>query len=86
MSAGHLRYDEKPKKELYSIIGERDTAERKAKPVKIVTLYDWPYVGGTSVDGKCVYIDHIFYNEVMSGRISCKGMTGDQIIRQSIAA
>lgn len=84
MSTGHLKYETKPEAETLAIIGERDTAERKAKPVKVDSFCDVPYAGGMSIDGKTVYIDRHFYREIMDGRIEVRGMTSDQIVQAII--
>lgn len=82
MSTGHAHGGEKkPAAELYQMLGEGDTPELYARPVKLVTSYDVPYAGGVSVDGKTVYIDRTLYREVTSGEVAVKGMTRDQIIQ-----
>jgi hypothetical protein len=80
MSTGH-RSEAKPAAELYRMLGERDTNELYAKPVKLDTSHDTPYGGGVSVDGKTVYVDKKLYEQVTRGAIAVRGMTPKQIIQ-----
>lgn len=81
MSTGHLKGEVRPEKELYVILGEVDTPELYARPVKLDTSHTIAYAGGNSVDGKTVYIDRDLYRDVKTGKVSVKGMSPDQIIQ-----
>jgi hypothetical protein len=81
MSTGHYRYEAKSEGELYKLLGQGDTAKIYARKPRIDTSFDWPYGGGNSVDGKCVYIDRALYREVMNGVVYVRGMTPSQIIQ-----
>lgn len=78
MSTGH-RGEAKPVAELYRMLGQRDTDDLYARPVKLDTSKDVPYAGGVSIDGKTVYIDAKLFREVMEGRVAVHGMTPKQI-------
>ena len=84
MSVGHLRYETKPRAELYAILGQGDTAQFKAQPVKLDHSYDVADAGGISVDRKTVFIDEEFYNEIMSGRVRVRGMQPRQVVSRII--
>lgn len=87
MSVGHLKGIARTKEELLLIMGEADTSKILAKPKRLVTSYDVPYGGGTSVAGDEIYIDQQLYKEVMWSPkvprhlwVIVPGMTGKQII------
>lgn len=81
MSVGHaIDAKPKPSAELYEILGEGDTPKLYARPVNLITDKDIPYAGGNSVNGKNVYIDRRFYEDIKSGRVVVRGMTFDQIV------
>lgn len=84
MSVGHLRYGTKTKTELYQILGEHDTAELKAQPVKLDHSHDVADAGGITVDRKTVLIDRELYDEIMSGRICVRGMQPRQVINRIV--
>lgn len=81
MSTGHLKFEEKPKAEMYEVLGERDTAKLYARKVLLDTSCDWAYAGGNSVDGRTVYVDRTLHQDVMAGRVAVQGMTAQQIIQ-----
>lgn len=82
MSTGHLHGEEKKSDaDLYQMLGEGDTSELYARPVKLDTSHDVPYGGGSSVDGKTVYIDRMLYRDIMDGKMTVRGMTGRQIVK-----
>jgi len=82
MSTGNrITTELKSDADLYKVLGEGNTPQLYAKPVRVVTSYDVPYGGGSSVDGSEVYIDRELYREVKSGEVAVKGMTADQIIQ-----
>jgi hypothetical protein len=81
MSTGHLHGDEtKSDADLHKMLGEGDTPDLYGRKVKLDTSHDIPYAGGSSVDGKTVYIDRTAYREVLDGKVRVRGMTGRQII------
>lgn len=85
MSTGHLRGEEcKSDAELHKMLGEGDTAKLYGRKVKLDTSHDIPYAGGSSVDGKTVYVDRTLCHEVKSGKVAVRGMTGRQIIQMWI--
>ena len=80
MSVGHLRYETKPRAELFEMLGRGDTPALLAQPVKVDHSRDVPDTGGIGVDRKTVYIDEGFYNEVMQGLVRVRGMSARQLI------
>ena len=84
MSVGHLRYETKPRAELYAILGQGDTAEFKAQPVKLDYSRDVADAGGITVDRKIVLIDREFYDEIISGLIRVRGMQPRQVINRIV--
>jgi hypothetical protein len=81
VSTGHLHGEKKSAAELYQMLGEGDTNELYARHVKLDMTCDVPYGGGSSVDGKTVYIDYWLYREVKDGKVTVKGMSADQVIQ-----
>jgi hypothetical protein len=79
MSTGAPAAAAKSDADLYKVLGEGNTSELYARPVRIVTLFDVPYGGGSSVDGKEVYIDRDLHEWIKSGRLAVKGMTAGQL-------
>jgi hypothetical protein len=91
MSTGHLKYEKKSDAELYKMLGQGDTPKLYARPVKLITSKSIPYGGGTSVDGKHVYIDEILYAEIMCRRfiprakwVIVRGMSPAQVVHSII--
>lgn len=84
MATGHKRYAVKSPAELYRFLGEGDTPDIYAKSVKLDTTHDVPYAGGTSVDGRTVYIDREFYREIKDGALAVRGMSADQLVQAII--
>jgi len=77
--------------DLYQMLGSGDTPKLYARPVKLITNKSIGYGGGTSVDGKNVYIDEQLYAEIMCRRsvperwwIIVRGMSADQIVQAII--
>src|SRR5258708_12043297 len=68
MSTAH-RGEPKSEAELNRMLGEGDTPELAARPVKLNTSHGIGYGAGSSVDGKTVYIDAQLYDELCDGRI-----------------
>jgi hypothetical protein len=81
MSSGHLKYETKPLAETLQVIGEGDTGVLRARKVHVETNYDWPYVGGTSVSGRTVFLDRRFVADLKSGKIKVPGLTADQVMQ-----
>src|SRR5258706_6827456 len=79
MSTAH-RGEPKSEAELNRMLGEGDTPELAARPVKLNTSHGIGYGAGSSVDGKTVYIDQRLYDEVMDGKTPIKGMGPYDII------
>ncbi len=69
MSTAH-RGEPKSEAELNRMLGEGDTPELAARPVKLNTSHGIGYGAGVSVDGKTVYIDQRLYDELCSGQIA----------------
>ena len=67
MSTAH-RGEPKSEAELNRMLGEGDTPELAARPVKLNTSHGIGYGAGVSVDGKTVYIDQRLYDELCGGR------------------
>jgi hypothetical protein len=80
MSTAH-RGEPKSEAELNRMLGEGDTPELAARPVKLDTSHGVAYGAGISVDGKCVYIDAKLYREIKSGKVASKGLDPDEIIK-----
>jgi hypothetical protein len=66
--------------ELYSQLGERDTARLYEKPYSIDTEHDVPTGAGNSLDRKTKYIDRTLHQEVMDGAFKKTNLTPEQII------
>lgn len=66
--------------ELYSQLGERDTAQLFEQTYRIDTDHDCPTGAGNSIDRKTKYIDRILYQEAMDGAFKATGLTPAQII------
>jgi hypothetical protein len=86
MSVGHHPAGgvKKSVKELYRMLGEGDTSELYARSVRLITDRDIPYGGGTSVDGREVFIDRRLYADIMAGRVAVRGMSAKQIVQAII--
>lgn len=67
--------------QLYTTLGERDTAYFYAKKYSVDTDHDIPAGGGNSLDRRIKYIDRTLYQEVMDGEFKKCGLEPDQIIR-----
>jgi hypothetical protein len=80
MSTAH-RGEPKSEAELNRMLGEGDTPELAARPVKLDTSHGVAYGAGSSVDGKTVYIDAKLYREIKSGKVGLRGIDPDEIIR-----
>lgn len=66
--------------ELYSQLGERDTAKLYQQPYKIDSDHDIPTGAGNSIDRKTIYIDRALYAECMDNAFKATELTPDQII------
>src|SRR5260221_1488810 len=86
MSTGHLKLKQEKKSapELYEFLGQGDTPKFYARRPVLDHMYDWPYAGGNSVDGKTVFVDRMLYHEIIRGEVYVRGMTPSQIIKALI--
>jgi hypothetical protein len=80
MSTGHRHAQAKSDAEMTRMLGEGDTPDLLARPVKLDTSHDIPFAGGISVDGRTVYIDRRLHADVMSGKIAVRGLTAKELI------
>jgi hypothetical protein len=80
MSTAH-RGEPKSEAELNRMLGEGDTPDLAARPVKLDTSHGVAYGAGSSVDGRTVYIDAKLYREVKAGKIGSRGLDPDEIIK-----
>src|SRR5258708_9679535 len=81
MSTAH-RGEPKSEAELNRRLGEGDTPELAARPVKLNASCGIGYGAGVSVDGKTVYIDHQLYDELCGGKIALpQGLDPVEILR-----
>lgn len=81
MSVGNLVYARRTPAELFKMLGTGDTASLYARPVKLDATHDIPYTGGTSVDGRTVYIDRRLFDEVIKGSKAVRGLKAKQLIQ-----
>jgi hypothetical protein len=79
MSTAH-RGEPKSEAELNRMVGQGDTPELAARPVKLNTSHGIGYGAGISVDGKTVYIDARLYDEVCD-MPPVKGMDAVEVVR-----
>jgi hypothetical protein len=80
MSTAH-RGEPKSEAELNRIVGQGDTPELAARPVKLNTSHGVGYGAGNSVDGKTVYIDKQLYDEICAGKMSSPGIDPVEIVK-----
>jgi hypothetical protein len=81
MSTAH-RGEPKSEAELNRMLGEGDTPELAARPVKLNTSYGIGYGAGVSVDGKTIYIDHQLYEELCGGKIALpQGLDAVEVVK-----
>lgn len=66
--------------ELYTMLGERDTAWLFNETYRIDTDHDIPTGAGNSMDRKTVYYDRTLYQEVMDNAFKATGLTPQQIV------
>jgi hypothetical protein len=82
MSIGHIKaFSDKTDAQLYGMLGQGDTPKLYAIKHNFDYLHDVPYSAGISIMGDVIFVDRELYREVMSGRVSVRGMTAKQIIQ-----
>ena len=83
MSKGH-RAQGKPEAAVTRILGQGDTPDLLAKPVKVNTSHGVGYGAGTSVWGDTVFIDQRLNAEISSGAVAVKGLAASDIITEFV--